>query len=87
MSEQLDPKSPSMRLWHALVGRGIDADEATMLMNGYAHELAERIRQWAAVEVSGEIEEIYGYAADMIDPESEDYIGSGPARPGEEPTP
>lgn len=35
----------------------------------HAHELAEKIRAWAAVEVGGEIEEIYGYAADLVDPE------------------
>jgi hypothetical protein len=51
----------------------------------HAHELAEKIRGWAAVEVSGEIEEIYGYAADLIDPQSEDYIDAGPVRPDEEP--
>ena len=38
----------------------------------HAHERAEQIRQWAAVEVGGEIEEIYGYAADLIDPQAED---------------
>lgn len=41
----LDPKSPSMRLWHRLRAAGVDEDEATVLMNGYAHELAERQRK------------------------------------------
>lgn len=51
----------------------------------HARELAAKIRQWAAVEVGGEIEEIYGYAADLIDPEADD--DAGPVRPDEEPTP
>jgi hypothetical protein len=41
----LDPKSPSMKLWHWLLAHGASEDEATELMNGYAHELAERIRE------------------------------------------
>lgn len=65
---------------------GLDEEEAAELIDGFAHELAEKIRGWAAVEVGGEIEEIYGYAADLIDPQAEDYIGAGPARPDEEPT-
>lgn len=44
MSERFDPRSLSMNLWHALIGRGVDEGEATTLMNGYAHELAERQR-------------------------------------------
>ncbi|MBE4788409.1 hypothetical protein [Streptomyces caniscabiei] len=42
----LDPKSASMRLWNALLAHGVTAEEATVLMNGYAHELAERQRAW-----------------------------------------
>lgn len=45
MTDQLDTKSPSMRLWHTLLAQGVSEDEATALMNGYAHELAERQRQ------------------------------------------
>lgn len=56
------------------------------LLDAFAHELAEQIRGWAAVQVGGDIEEIYGYAADLIDPESEDYVGAGSVRPDEEPT-
>jgi hypothetical protein len=63
--------------WHAHLGALLDA---------FAHELAEQIRGWAAVQVGGEIEEIYGYAADLIDPQSADYIGAGPVRPDEETT-
>jgi hypothetical protein len=58
---------------------GLDEDEAAGLLDAYAHELAEQIRQRAAVQVGGEIEEIYGYAADLIGPEAEDYLG--PVRP------
>ncbi|MDX3515907.1 hypothetical protein PV755_44620 [Streptomyces caniscabiei] len=50
----------------------------------HAHESADKIRQWAAVEVGGEIEEIYGYAADLIDPEVDDDGDAGPVRPDEE---
>ncbi|MFF4552698.1 hypothetical protein [Streptomyces sp. NPDC001422] len=40
----LDPRSPSMALWHRLLGAGVSEDEARTLMNGYARELAERQR-------------------------------------------
>ena len=40
----LDPKSPSMKLWHRLLAAGVSEDEATELMHGYAHELADRQR-------------------------------------------
>lgn len=66
---------------------GFDEEGAAELIDSFAHELAEQIRQWAAIQVGGEIEEIYGYAADLIDPQAEDYIGAGPVRPDEEPTP
>jgi hypothetical protein len=41
-----DPNSPSMKLWHRLLAAGVGEDEATELMHGYAHELAERQRAW-----------------------------------------
>lgn len=61
----LDPKSPSMKLWHRLLALGVSEDEATELMNGYAHELAERIRygDYPAHATDGA-----EYAADVIDP-------------------
>lgn len=62
----------------------MDDERANELIDAFAHEMAGQIRGWAAVQVSGEIEEIYGYAADLIDPEAEDYLG--PVRPDEEPT-
>lgn len=71
----LDPKAPSMRLWHALAGRGVDAYEATELMNGYAHELAERIRATSkpddADDRGGFVEQGAGWAADLIDPKAQ----------------
>lgn len=86
MSGTLDPKAPSMRLWQRLLAGGAHEDEATELMNGYAHELAERIRN---VHATGEGDawnwwdaaEIPGACADLIDP-----VKTGPVRPGEEPT-
>lgn len=79
MSERFDPRSPSMNLWHALIGRGVDADEATTLMNGYAHELAERIRHDAASRWAPNDKGVYALGAedalegqtrgaDLIDP-------------------
>lgn len=73
MSAAFDPKSPSALLWNALVRHGVDADEATALMNGYAHELAERLRN---IHGSGEGDawnwwdaaDIPGACADLIDP-------------------
>ena len=43
--------------------------EAARLVDEYVHELADGLRAYAAVALSGDPEEIYGYAADMIDPE------------------
>lgn len=74
----LDPKSPSMNLWQALVSRGIDAEEATELMHGYAHELAEQIRdapfvkdgparQWDWWDAAT----IPNSCADLIDPKAQ----------------
>lgn len=88
MSAPFDPKSPSMRLWHRLLAAGASEDEATELMNGYAHELAERQRSLA--DANDELDHdhhVYGFsgavrkAADLIDP------SAGPVRPDEEPTP
>jgi hypothetical protein len=74
-------------LEHYLTFSGHGPTKRKELIDAFAHELAEQIRGWAAVQVGGEVEEIYGYAADLIDPESEDYLGAGPVRPDEEPTP
>lgn len=77
-------------LMTALVARRPDQpaaeDERLVLaaLAKHAHELAGQIRAWAAREVGGEIEEIYGYAADLIDPKADDYVS--PVRLDEEPT-
>lgn len=69
----LDVNAPSFKLWQALITRGATEDEATELMNSYAHELAERIR---AEKGSGSYEpaELFrggmDFAADLIDPEA-----------------
>lgn len=87
MSAPFDPKSPSMRLWQALLSRGVDAEEATVLMNGYAHELAEQQRSYAEEEWTGSDarmilrRRVARHLADLIDPLP------GPVRPDEEPTP
>jgi hypothetical protein len=67
----LDPKSPSMKLWHRLLALGLSEGEAAELMNGYAHELAERQR---AVDFDWHEEDAAGayrareHLADLIDP-------------------
>ena len=74
MSAPLDPKSPSMRLWRTLIEHGVGADQATELMNGYAHELAERQR-YAHDEVGGgcSLGVCHGGSMpDLIDPEQPD---------------
>lgn len=73
MSAPLDPNSASLRLWHALLAGGASEEEATVLMNGYAHELADRLRN---VHGSGDGESwdwwdaatIPASCADLIDP-------------------
>lgn len=69
VSAGLDPKSGSMRLWQALLANGSSEDEATALMNGYAHELADRIRNegayWGQSSAAGKV---YRAAAKLIDP-------------------
>ncbi|MDX2550142.1 hypothetical protein [Streptomyces stelliscabiei] len=85
MSHRDLPDNPAERaLFNRLVVLGNPPSEVFKLIDDFAHELAEKIRAWAAVEVGGEIEEIYGYAADLIDPEVDDE--AGPVRPDEEPT-
>lgn len=61
----LDPRSASMNLWHWLLGHGASEDEATELMNGYAHELAEQIRN-APLPDDGHYNQ--ADAASVIDP-------------------
>lgn len=86
MSARLDPKAPSMKLWHTLLARGVSEDEAAELMNGYAHELAEQQRAAAKAEFDRDIYidelsmKFTGKVIDLIDP------SAGPVRPGEEPT-
>lgn len=74
----LDPKSPSMALWHRLLAADVSEAEATELMHGYAHELAERQRNWDA-EAAGYTDPqmaVYG-VADLIDPEVDDDGADG----------
>lgn len=69
----LDPKSPSMALWHCLLAAGVSEDEATTLMNGYAHELAGQQRNWDAEAAGYTDPQMAVYAvADLIDPEIDD---------------
>ena len=60
-----------MLLWNALLAHGVTAENATALMNGYAHELGERVRNQRH-EGHDQIKcapcFIYGHAADLIDP-------------------
>jgi hypothetical protein len=84
-----DMSRPSWKLYNRLLLLGASADEASELMNGYAHELAERQR-YEHNEVGGGCS--LGVCdgdrlADLIDPEVDyDGDGAGPVRPDEEPT-
>ena len=44
LDDPLDRSRPSWRLYNRLTALGVTVDEASELMNGYAHELAERQR-------------------------------------------
>lgn len=67
----LDPKSASMQLWNALLAHGVSAEEATVLMNGYAHELAEKIRTSLPADPGGKyLTGSMDEAAELIDPET-----------------
>ncbi|MFI5992536.1 hypothetical protein ACIBAC_11870 [Streptomyces sp. NPDC051362] len=65
----LDPKSPSMKLWHRLLAAGASEAEATELMHGYAHELAERQRTW--IEERSDLPWWVDQIPDVIDPEEQ----------------
>jgi hypothetical protein len=70
----LDPKSPSMKLWHRLLAAGASEDEATALMHGYAHELAERIRSERGATSLPDGHFFFSgmdFAADLIDPQAQ----------------
>lgn len=65
-----------MKLWHRLLAAGASEDEATELMHGYAHELADRIRGergTTSLESGHHFFSGMDYAADIIDPQAEDY--------------
>lgn len=66
-----------MTLWHRLLAAGVSEDEATALMHGYAHELAERIREDIDLEAHPG-DAVYPCedcamvrAADIIDPQEQ----------------
>lgn len=62
-----------MNLWQALVSRGVDANEATELMHGYAHELAERQRATGRDNYCSGIDccQEHGGVTDVIDPKAQ----------------
>ncbi|MFJ4785176.1 hypothetical protein [Streptomyces sp. NPDC088794] len=65
----LDPRSPSMNLWHRLLAAGVSEEEATTLMHGYAHELADRQRAW--IEERADMPWWVDEIPDIIDPEAQ----------------
>lgn len=65
----LDPKSPSMKLWHRLLAAGVSEDEAATLMHGYAHELAGRQRAW--IDERTDMPWWAGEIPDLIDPQAQ----------------
>ncbi|MCX4994272.1 hypothetical protein [Streptomyces longwoodensis] len=72
MSEAIDMSLPSWRLYNRLLLLGVSVDEASDLMNGYAHELAERIRNApnpdSPDDFGGFVDQGADWAADLIDP-------------------
>ncbi|MEH0417822.1 hypothetical protein [Streptomyces sp. B21-083] len=68
LGDPLDRSRPSWKLYSRLLTLGVSVDETAELMNGHAHELAERIRQ--DTTVMGEAGDQYALLyADLIDPE------------------
>lgn len=45
LDDPLDASRPSWKLYNKLLALGVTVDEASELLNGYAHELAERVRR------------------------------------------
>lgn len=84
MSDALDMSRPSWKLYNKLVVLGVSVDEASDLMNGYAHELADQQREWIAdqTDLAWWADQI----PDVIDPEKNGKLTAGPVRPDEEPT-
>ncbi|MEU4133674.1 hypothetical protein [Streptomyces wuyuanensis] len=67
----VDVNAPSYKLFRRLVENGVDANEATELMNGYAHELAEKQRQHHDLGGGCELGVCHGEELpDLIDPEA-----------------
>jgi hypothetical protein len=66
LSDPHDQSRPSWKLYNKLLALGVPAEEAGQLMNGYAHELAEQLREQCDC---GEIGTCGCPCADLIDPE------------------
>jgi len=71
IDDPLDMSRPSWKLYNKLLALGVSGDEATELMNGYAHELAETIRNAPEAPEAWDDDYYRGEAAaaDLIDPE------------------
>jgi hypothetical protein len=77
LDDPLDQSRPSWVLYNRLLALGVSVDEASSLMNGYAHELAERQRaaiqefdlddHWAVFYRVSDVESL----PDLIDPEAQ----------------
>lgn len=76
LADPHDQSRPSWKLYNKLLALGVPVEEAGHLMNGYAHELAERLREaiagfdlddhWAAFYRSSDVDSLPG----LIDPEA-----------------
>lgn len=63
-----------MTLWHRLLAAGVSEDEATTLMHGYAHELAERQREDIDYDSGNTTPDFIAgrlSGADLIDPQEQ----------------
>ncbi|MGW2721417.1 hypothetical protein [Streptomyces sp. NPDC001492] len=71
LDDPLDQSRPSWKLYNKLLALGVSVDEAAALMDGYAHELAETIRNAPEAPEAWDDDFYRGLdaAADLIDPE------------------
>ncbi|MEU9218893.1 hypothetical protein AB0D47_20355 [Streptomyces sp. NPDC048376] len=71
LGDPLDQSRPSWVLYNRLLALGVSVDEASSLMSGYAHELAERQRavnfDWYEDDASGAYL-ARDHLANLIDP-------------------
>lgn len=74
LDDPLDRSRPSWELYNRLLGLGVTVDEASALMNGYAHELAERLRAhpvYSSSQATWNRHTLYGLAGESFEAQKE----------------